>query len=285
MSPSYKIRHVADQITLNINIKAVSAPKCEQFTGFCNQAIELFIAEFDNDYENNDNHQNFDYQFDINDFQFVGNFYGNREADKFQNKLKYVRKNKNSSIRLAYRDTGSCAAVGPLKVSYNFCPEVTRGLTTFPVSFATDVLVAGSCVRNAEIDEESSVAMKCNSRGRWQDPQGSCGCSKGYVVNDLADGCQGKLLLSFVINLTNFFLVVLWPNLNFSLLLSSLPLRHLQRPLRPTNLPQLPPKIPLNQPSLRLLPMRTWFLPSTRRISLYPLQHRPNRTPKRQRSS
>ena len=106
-------------------------------------------------------------------------------------------------VMLAFRDSGSCIQVGPIKVSYHYCPSITKMLANFPLTMASPRKttgrnrignqVRGQCVKNTD-SSGNSVFMSCNERGEWDNLQGSCTCDAGFApVGDRE--CKGKLVL------------------------------------------------------------------------------------------
>ena len=106
---------------------------------------------------------------------------------------------KKQGVMLAFRDSGSCIQVGPIKVSYSYCEAVTKMLANFPLTMADPRKgkgggnqVRGTCVNNTDRNQgQNSVFMSCNERGEWVSLQGSCTCDAGFApIRD--HSCKGK---------------------------------------------------------------------------------------------
>ena len=150
--------------------------------------MELYIAEVQNEIEKNIPNDK--------DYVKVGSILmsDDENIETGRTKLTYKLNNgkSNGKFRLAYKDTGSCMAVGPISVTYNYCKSATKALSKFPATFVAEKQVFGQCVDNAKRSNDQDLLMTCDGQGFWKDMEGGCSCEKGYgpVRGDLE--CRGK---------------------------------------------------------------------------------------------
>ncbi|XP_028933748.1 ephrin type-A receptor 1 isoform X1 [Ornithorhynchus anatinus] len=86
-------------------------------------------------------------------------------------------------LYLAFQNPGACVALVSVRVFYQRCPEIERGLARFPDTLPSPVgltEVSGTCLPHAHPSLDPGPRMYCSPDGEWLVPVGECHCGAGY---------------------------------------------------------------------------------------------------------
>ena len=99
----------------------------------------------------------------------------------------------DTGFYVAIQDTGTCVAIGRLRVYHYICPSQQKGLVLYPEIPAPEpgsVNVQFTCVDNAYIPESESDTVTCYHNGTWSTEVPVCECNVGY--ENMGTNCSGK---------------------------------------------------------------------------------------------
>ncbi|NWH70456.1 EPHA2 protein, partial [Piaya cayana] len=160
--------------------------------GSCKETFNLYYAESDVDYGTNFQKRQFKKIDTIApDEVTVQEDFASRNV-RLNVEVRSVGPLRRKGFYLAFQDVGACVALLSVRIFYQRCPAVLRGLAHFPETVAgvdAQALaeVRGTCVEDAVA--ERAPALHCNGDGEWLVPIGECLCRAGY--EKVGDTCQG----------------------------------------------------------------------------------------------
>ena len=110
---------------------------------------------------------------------------------------------KTSKFKLGMSAGSFCVKVASVQLIHPICPETTKNLARFPVTFVTNTspgsmqTVFGQCVLNAglPVGMKYASSQDCSSAGVWMNDAPACQCLAGFEPTVDMEACTGMSVI------------------------------------------------------------------------------------------